>query len=271
MLKIAKFMAKEKMLTAFLFIFILLTIVYPEKVKEYPYFVDWKTILTLAGLLVISTGIKESGYFYHASRQILVKLKTERALVLFLIFLSALLSTFLTNDVCLFIVVPLTLALQKILRNNIIKMVIFEAIAVNVGSLLTPIGNPQNLFLWHSWGISFISFIMEMLPLFLLLLFLLVIFTLFVFSDSRLEFSENGCRNEIKKDLFIASSFLMVVYLVVLQLEWAAYLLPGIFALYLFLDKNVLSKVDWLLLFMFVIIFIDFHLIAKIELISNVV
>ncbi|KAA0011030.1 MAG: DUF1646 domain-containing protein [Thermoplasmata archaeon] len=140
---------KKKCLQHFFSYFILLTIVYPEKVKEYPYFVDWKTILTLAGLLVISTGIKESGYFYHAFRQILVKLKTERALVLFLIFLSALLSTFLTNDVCLFIVVPLTLALQKILRNNIIKMVIFEAIAVNVGSLLTPIGNPQNLFLWH--------------------------------------------------------------------------------------------------------------------------
>ncbi len=259
------------MLTVFLLLFILLSVIYPEKVKNYPYFVDWKTIITLAGLLIISTGIKESGYFYHVPRKILIKLKSERVLALFLIFLSALLSTFLTNDVCLFIVIPLTITLQKILKNDIVKMIIFEAIAVNVGSLLTPIGNPQNLFLWHEWDISFVSFIIKMFPLFILLLFILTIFILPIFSDKKLKFSGDESRNDIKKDIFMISFLFLIACLLALQLKLAPYLLPAIFAIYLVLNKKMLLKVDWAMLFLFVIIFIDFHLISEIGLISNFV
>ena len=71
----------------------------------------------------------------------------------FLILFSVLLSTFLTNDVTLFIVIPLTVGIQNLVKNDISKLIVFEAISVNVGSALTPIGNPQNLFLWYKWNI----------------------------------------------------------------------------------------------------------------------
>jgi len=266
-----KFIRDEYMLSSFLFLLILLSLLYPYKIKNYPAFVDWRTIIALAGLLIIATGIKESGYFYNISRRILAKLKSERGLCLFLILLSALLSPILANDITLFIVVPLTLSLQRFLRNSIKKIVIFEAIAVNAGSSLTPIGNPQNLFLWSKWNSSLWDFILKMLPLVALLLLLLLLFAIFVFGNSKLKIESGIDKIYIKKDLFALSFILMAIYLVSFELRWTHYLLPIIFLLYFILYRDVLPKVDWLLLLIFIIIFIDFHLISEIRLVSDFV
>ncbi len=61
-------------------------------------FVDWNTIITLSSLLLITMGIKESGFFFLLAYRISVHIKNERLLALFLIFISAILSMFLTND-----------------------------------------------------------------------------------------------------------------------------------------------------------------------------
>ncbi|MCL7680038.1 SLC13 family permease, partial [Klebsiella pneumoniae] len=87
-----------------------------------------------------------------------------RSLALFLVCAAALLSTFLTNDVALFIVVPLTLTLKKLCAIPVNRLIIFEALAVNAGSLLTPIGNPQNILLWGRSGLAFGEFILHMAP-----------------------------------------------------------------------------------------------------------
>ena len=75
---------------------------------------------------------------------------------------AALLSTFLTNDVALFIVVPLTLTLKKWCAIPVNRLIIFEALAVNAGSLLTPIGNPQNLYLFSNYNMNIDEFIIAM-------------------------------------------------------------------------------------------------------------
>ncbi len=107
----------------------------------FPAMVDRKTISTLSGLLLITTGIKESGLFYFFAYRIARKIDNERLLAMFLIFFATILSMFVTNNIALFIVVPLTLTLQQIVESDYSKIIIFEAIAVNVGSSLTPIGN----------------------------------------------------------------------------------------------------------------------------------
>ncbi len=85
---------------------------------------------------------------------------------MFMVLAAALLSTFLTNDVALFIVVPLTITLKRLCEIPVNRLIIFEALAVNAGSLLTPIGNPQNiLFIWGRSGLSFAGFIAQMAPL----------------------------------------------------------------------------------------------------------
>jgi len=269
---IIEFVKKETVLSISLFLLTIIAILYPDEIVNYPSFIDWNTIIALSGLFMITIGLKESGYFFFFSRKVLKKLKSERSLSIFLILLSVLLSTFLTNDVTLFIVIPLTISIQDFVKNDISKLVIFEAISVNIGSALTPIGNPQNLFLWHKWDISFITFIRELFPLIVLLLVILLIFAFIVFPDKKIKFSE-GPDNNItqKKVLFILSIALMIVYVISLEFKLSHLVLLFVFILYFIFYRMVLLKTDWLLLLLFMVIFVDIHVISTMPIVSEAV
>ncbi len=272
---IFEFAKREIYLSISLIILASLSVLYPRQIGNYPYFIDWRTIFALTGLLIITTGLKQSQYFDYIADKTLKRLKHERSLAIALIIFSVILSTFLTNDIALFIVVPLTLSMQNQIKNNISKLIIFEAIAVNVGSALTPIGNPQNLFLWHHWNISFIRFIINMLPLLAILLPILIIFAIIAFPYKTINLSNSPAQKENaiprNTNLFILSLILLIAYIIVLQLKYPIIILPIIFLTYLILYRQVIRKTDWLLLLLFIIIFIDFHLISIIPLITKTI
>ncbi|WP_457755820.1 SLC13 family permease [Thermodesulfatator indicus] len=226
---------------------------------EIPTLVDWKTILSLSGLILITTAIKESGAFYYFSYFIASNIRNERILSLFFVVFTAFIATFLTNDISLFIVVPITLTLQDILQKKLAKLVIFEIIAANVGSTLTPIGNPQNLFLWHQWEISFLTFIEIMFPLFLLLLILLVLFVFFLIPSEKISKMSKVKISFFKKD-FVVAMFFFVLFLCFLEFDQINFLIFLILIFALFFRK-ILFKCDWGLIFLFILIFINIKLI----------
>ena len=80
----------------------------PFAPKSWPAAIDWHTIITLSGLMLLTKGVELSGYFDVLGRKMVRRFATERRLAMFMVLAAALLSTFLTNDVALFIVVPLT-------------------------------------------------------------------------------------------------------------------------------------------------------------------
>src|SRR5215472_4589127 len=88
-----------------------LTLVQPVKLGHLPTLVDWPTIAALAGLLALTKGVELSGFFHRVGFHLITLEHTERKLAFFLVASSALLATVLTNDIALFIVVPLTLSL----------------------------------------------------------------------------------------------------------------------------------------------------------------
>lgn len=137
----------------------------PFAPKSWPAAIDWHTIITLSGLMLLTKGVELSGYFDVLGRKMVRRFATERRLAMFMVLAAALLSTFLTNDVALFIVVPLTITLKRLCEIPVNRLIIFEALAVNAGSLLTPIGNPQNILIWGRFGLSFAGFIAQMAPL----------------------------------------------------------------------------------------------------------
>ncbi len=137
----------------------------PFAPKSRPAAIDWHTIITLSGLMLLTKGVELSGYFDVLGRKMVRRFATERRLAMFMVLAAALLSTFLTNDVALFIVVPLTITLKRLCEIPVNRLIIFEALAVNAGSLLTPIGNPQNILIWGRSGLSFAGFIAQMAPL----------------------------------------------------------------------------------------------------------
>ncbi len=263
---------REFIFFIFFFILVILALIYPSTVPEYPHFVDWKTIVILSGLLIITTGLKESRFFHVFSKNILAKIRTERMLFVFLVLLSAFLSTFLTNDITLFIVIPLTISIQEMIENNITKLIILEAISVNVGSALTPIGNPQNIYLWHRWGVSFLGFTGHMLPLVFMMFCVLVIVTMVVASGKELTFSPKHVEGKAQdRVLALFSGVLLVLYIVAIEMGYPLYSFLCILVIYGVLYGEVLIRVDWILILLFMVIFVDFRVISMIPAVIDVV
>lgn len=235
----------------------------PFTLRQLPAAVDWPTILTLCGLLILTKGIEASGYFDVLGQRLVQRFQSQRALALFLIAAAALLSTFLTNDVALFILVPLTLTLRHYSSLPVTRLIIFEALAVNTGSLLTPVGNPQNILLWQHGGLGFGHFIGQMLPLACALLSSLLILTAFSFSGRHIERAEGRAEVKWHRCLLVISVLLYLFFVALLEMGYAGWGVLLIFAVYLLMDRHILLATDWSLLAVFIAMFVDVFLLTK--------
>jgi Na+/H+ antiporter NhaD/arsenite permease-like protein len=267
--KIKKILSKDYLLSIFTIILLILAIYQPEKIKYYPQYIDTQTIFTLLGLLLITTGIKESYMLRFWAAKKIKKIQNERNLSLYLISLTVVISMFLTNDISLFIVVPLTLSFQKFLQNDLKKIIIFEAIAANTGSMLTPIGNPQNLFLWTQSKISFFHFIKMMLPPFSILFFMLIATIFLIFPTKKLQIKNYKNKYRVNKKLLIFSFSLFCLFILGTELK-IRHLSIIIFILYLIFFPRITKKTDYILLLIFILMFIDFKLISQINIIKKI-
>ena len=236
--------------------------------RAYLHLIDWRTIFAVAGLLVISTGLEESAYFdalveKHASR-----FSDEKGMAFFFIILSFFLSTFLTNDITLFVMVPLTLAFGRGLGTDTGKLIVFEAIAVNSGSALSPIGNPQNIYLWSVSGVSSLSFLYAMAPLAAMLFAVLILFAHLSFSKKEIRFRHTSVR-AVNRPLLYLSAVLLPLFILSVDTGLSYFVLPFILILYLPFF-NVLKRADWALILLFLLMFLDFGLLAGIPEISSI-
>lgn len=230
--------------------------------SEMPALVHWSTIAALAGFMVLSKALEDSGYLLRAGRQALLKLSGERRLALFLVLFAAALSTVITNDVALFITVPLTLGLRLMAQLPLARLVVFQALAVNAGSALSPIGNPQNLYLWRQSGLSFVEFARMMAPLSLGLMLLLIALIPLAFRARPLLLADVGPSPSRNPRLLWA----LPAYLPLILLVEAGHAVPAALAtvgLFLLLRPRLLAGVDWLLLLVFVLMFLNLGLLAR--------
>jgi len=240
-----------------------LTLVAPRRIPEYPSLVDWHTIAALAGLLILTKAVEASGMLQLLGRRLVDAVSSQRVLALSLVAASAVLSTVLTNDVALFVIVPLTVSLREVAKLPVSRLVIFETLAVNAGSALTPIGNPQNLFLWHQSGLSFGAFVWQMAPMVVLLMALLLALTWLAFSSHEIHLHAEADDVELHKRLLLPALVLYVPFLVLTDLGHPLAAAAGLIVLYLVGARYVLARVDWGLLLVFVLMFIDLRLVAQ--------
>jgi len=237
-----------------------------KEVKEVPGWVNWTTIMTLTGLMLLTKGIELSGYLDHVGRHVIARLEHERSLALFLVTLAALLSTVLTNDIALFVTVPLTLSLRNVSKIlPIAKLIIFEALAVNVGSLLTPIGNPQNILLWQQSHLSFVAFTVQMAPLACTVFIVLLALTWLTFPNRPLHVELQADAMSWNARQLIICSILYVGFVAAVELHYPAWGLLIVFAFILLLYRRILLEVDWSLIAVFMFMFIDIHLLTDLE------
>lgn len=261
---------RDRFLHLLVLLGVILTLFQTEKIIQFPQFVDWDTIITLLGLLMLTKGVEVSGYFDFVGRKMINAIDNERRLALFLVTAAAVLSTFMTNDVALFIVIPLTITLKKLTSLPVTRLIIFEALAVNAGSLLTPIGNPQNILLWNKSGQSFLHFIGQMAPLALVTLVALLIVTGFCFPSRSLKKTANNQGYPFQKRLLASCGVLYAVFIACVDLGLALYGLLAVILCFLLLARKVLLRIDWPLILVFIVMFIDVRLIVGLDVLQPV-
>lgn len=222
--------------------------------------VHWQTLAALTGFLVLSRGLEDSGALARCGVWLMGWFRTERSLALALVVFSWLLAAVVTNDVALFIVVPLTVALAAVVPVPLGRLVIFQALAVNAGSALTPIGNPQNLFLWQTRGIGFGEFMAAMLPLVGLLTLVLLLATVLAFPARPVVV--RPAQRPVNRRLLWVSCLLYPGFIVAAELGAVVVAALAIMLLYGLLFRAVLRGVDWLLLLVFMLMFVDLGLLA---------
>lgn len=260
--KLARSLAHDRFFLVLLAGLVVLGVSSPQPVASFPALVDWPTIAALTGLLLLTKGLEVSGALYRLGQALIGLMATERTAALSLVTAAALLSTVLTNDVALFVLVPLTLGVCRLTKMPATRLIVFEALAVNAGSALTPIGNPQNLFLWQLSKVSFGTFVWHMLPLVVLMMAGLLLLTAFVFSAKPVRSGATRPSAPLDRPLFGVSLALYVPFLVATDLHQAGWAVAALLVAFVVLRPRVLAQLDWGLLLVFVLMFIDLRLLA---------
>ena len=246
-----------------------LAFVAPNPTASWPKLVDWPIIAALTGLLLLTKGLEVSGALHRLGRALIGFMATERAVALCLVMTAAMLPTVLTNDVALFVVVPLTQGVCRLTKMPGTKLIVFEALGVNAGPALTPIGNPQNLFLWQLSNVSFGHFVWHMLSLVAVLTGALLVLTAFTFGSRPVRPQDDQEAMPLDRPLLGMSLTLCIPFLVVTDLPQASWAVAAVLAVFLVLRPRVLAQLDWGLLLVFVLMFIDLRLLAGMGFVRN--
>lgn len=266
--KITEFFKKEKVFViAFVAAAISCVLVTPDSL--YFQYIDFRTLALLYCLMVVVAGFNKASFFSSLANKILKKAGSVRILGVLLVLLCFFCSMLITNDVALITFVPFAILLltRADAKKSLIPIVIFQTLAANLGSMLTPVGNPQNLYLYSYFDLSFSDFIKITFPLWVLSLaaVLLLCMTL-PKKEIKIEASES---TEFEKKLFMLYLVLFFVCLAVVLrlLEWY-FMLAIVIAVLSAADRNTLLKGDFMLLATFVCFFVFSGNLARIEGIS---
>ncbi|WP_303790370.1 SLC13 family permease [Ruminococcus flavefaciens] len=208
--KIWKFIkAQPVMAAAFVLAAATVFIVPPD--KEYIGYCNRTVLIELFALMAAVAGLRSIGIFDTATRIILQKTGTVRKLGIVMILICFFSAMLVTNDVALITFVPLTLLIYGSIKDDksLILTIVLESAAANLGSMMTPVGNPQNLFLYDKYGLTAMTFVKIMLPVGALGLAAVLLMTLFLPKDK----CEAPKRSDSKMPVFKAAVYTAVFLL----------------------------------------------------------
>lgn len=245
--------------------------------KQYINYIDVKTLVLLFCFMAVIAGMTQIGAFSWLADKMLTRVKSIRWLVLVLVMLCFFFSMLITNDVALITFVPLTLVILQTLDKEIkekwlVSVVVLQTVAANMGSMLTPVGNPQNLYLYGMSGMSCIEFMGIMLP-YTGIAFLLLCVMIFILSRKNnkvLTVTSSEKNRAIKKQKLVLY-FVLCIPLLLTVLRCFDYKLLLVIVLVAIgcFERNIFKKVDYTLLFTFVAFFIFIGNMGRVEAFSN--
>ena len=256
--KIVEFLKKEVVLVvAAILAFVSAFVVKPS--AAYLDYIDWHVLELLLCLMIVMAGLQKCGLFDWMGEALLKRTNKVWQLCLVLVMLCFFMSMIITNDVALITFVPFAIVtLEKCKKERLlIPVVVLQTVAANLGSMLTPIGNPQNLYLYNLSGMSLGEFILCMLPN-TGLSFVLILVSLFFIKGKQEEVQQaQGVQTKVDKKQTIMYVILFAEALLVVAKVVPVELVLGIVLILVFcLDRTVLKNVDYCLLLTFISFFI---------------
>ncbi len=270
MVRIKDFIKNEIVLILSFILALISAFFVAPSVKYFDY-IDFRTLGLLFCLMTVMAGLNNLGIFKFTAEKMLSKVKSSFSLGLILSLLCFFSSMIITNDVALITFVPFTVTALKLSgkTDKLIWIVTVETIAANLGSMLTPIGNPQNLYLFSAFNMSISDFLCTILPYAVLSLVLVVISCVFL-GNGEINTQKNQVKTEFSKVHICIYVILFVIALLTVfrVIPYKITVLITV-AVVLIFDRKVLLKVDYSLLFTFVFLFVFIGNLGKINVISD--
>ncbi len=242
---------------------------------EYLNYIDFRTLALLFCLMTVMTGFQKEGLFKLMARKMLKRIHSIKGLVFILVMLCFFFSMVITNDVALITFVPFTFTVLDMVGEReksklLIPIVVMQTVAANLGSMLTPIGNPQNLYLHGISGLSVSEFMALMLPYTAVSFFLL---SAWVFMRTgkepiKIDFSGRERINAKRNVVIYTIMFVVCLVTVARVLDWKITLLI-VTAAAAVTDYRLFAKVDYTLLATFAAFFVFIGNMGRIPLFSN--
>ncbi|MDD6060171.1 MAG: SLC13 family permease [Ruminococcus sp.] len=271
-----EFIKKEAVLcAAVLLALISMFFVFPD--KEYADYIDFRTLGILFSLMAVMEGMKSIGVFRFTAEGLLKRAGSIRSIAMILVGLCFFSSMIITNDVALITFVPFTIVTFRMLGRKtedelLVPIVVMQTLAANLGSMLTPLGNPQNLYLYGVSGISLGRFIKLLLPFaalsFLMLFVWILVKTSSYEFEAEISLSDDGCK--LGKSRFALYLLLFAVSLLAVAdvIHFAISAAAAVVVL-LIADRRLLGKIDYSLLLTFIGFFIFIGNMSRVEAINS--
>lgn len=231
-------------------------------------YIDFKVLILLFNLMVVVAAFKELKFLDSIAIGLLKKCNTYTSISLALVFITFISSMIVTNDVALITFVPLSIVIARKANINVLKIVIFQTLAANLGSSFTPMGNPQNLFIYSFYNLSPIDFFKITLPIVVLAVLFLV---LLVFKDKKMNLSLDleDVKIDNKRDVYLFGGLFLIILLSVFHvIDYKVTFLITI-VMVLLLNKKLFSQVDYSLLITFIGFFIFVGNISTMDVVKN--
>ena len=239
--------------------------------REYVEYFDFKTLTCLFTVLAVVCALRNVRFFYTLAEKIVKRFKNARIAVLALVYITFIGSMLIANDMALLTFLPLGYFVLVSTKKEKYMCVTFilQNIAANLGGMLTPFGNPQNLYLYSRFNIPDGEFLMIMLPPFILAIMMITLSVIFFIKPEPLEFS--GVERRLPRArvtiylLLFAYSILCVFRFIPYQT--ALIIIPVVI---LIMDRRALLDVDYGLLLTFVFFFIFSGNMSRIDAVRDI-
>ena len=264
MTKIKKLILNN-VVTIIAFILALVTTFFVPIDKEYLHYIDYKTISCLFLISCIISAFKDINFFYAVARHIIIRFNTLRKSYVALITITFVGSMIIANDMALLTFLPLGYLVLKETNNEDKEAFVFimQNVAANLGGMLTPFGNPQNLYIYTKYNIDSIEFMKIMNVPFVVAIILLYLSALFIGNEKLVLSRQDIKTSPIKEKVYILL-FILAIFVVFRHVP----LIVGLIVIpiiVLLLDRNAFKLVDYSLLLTFVFFFIFSSNLARIE------